>query len=112
MEKSPFEAVILVNLKVGSGPFITVKSAITFFRLLPVFKSSTVKFNSFKLLIVGLFSSYIKWILTLFSLSTQSWIFLLAVIVVSSDSGVGASICEGVCCHHSYQEQSTQTSRR
>jgi hypothetical protein len=67
-------------LKIGSGLFITVKSAITFFGLLAVFKSPTLKFNSFKLLIVGL-GSYIKWILTLFSLSTQSWIFLLAVIV-------------------------------
>lgn len=81
MEKSPFEEVILLNLKVGSGLFTTVTSAITFFRLLPVFQSFPVKFNSFKMLIVGLFSSYIKWILTLFSLSTQSWVLFLAMIV-------------------------------
>src|SRR5437899_10631778 len=78
MERCPFEAVILSNLKVGSGLFITVTSAVTFFRFLPIFKLSTVKFNSFKLLIVGLFSSYTKRILIFVSLSTHSSELLLA----------------------------------
>src|ERR671922_145659 len=76
MEKFPLGAVTLSNLKVGSGLFIIAMFAVIFFRLLPVFKFWTVKFSSFRLLIVGLFRSYTKWILMLFAVSTHSWLLL------------------------------------
>jgi hypothetical protein len=77
IERFPPGAVTLSNLKVGSGPFVTAMFAVMFFRLLPVFKFWTVKFSSFRLLIVGLFRSYTKWILMLFHVSTHSWLLLL-----------------------------------
>src|SRR5919108_6588691 len=77
MEIFPFGAVTLSNLKVGSGLFIIAMFAVIFFRLLPVFKFWTVKFSSFRLLIVGLCRSYTNWILMLLDVSTHSWLLLL-----------------------------------
>src|SRR5919109_4777141 len=76
-EKFPIDAVTLSNLRVGSGLFTTAMFAVIFFKLLPVFKFWTVKFSSFRLLIVGLFRSYTKWILMLLDVSTHSWLLLL-----------------------------------